>query len=277
MRLLRRFLRNRAATAGALVILIYTVVALAAPWLAPHDPNQNVLRLRLDPPSAEHLLGNDELGRDILSRLIWGARRSQSIAVGAVVIGIAIGVPLGLAAGYNGGRTDSLVSGVVDVLMAFPGMLLALGIVALFGFGTLKLTIAVGLYSVPNFARLVRASALAHRNMEYIQAARAIGQSEWWIMLRHLLPNISGPIIVEATLRLATVVLTAATLSFLGLGVQPPDPEWGSMIASARTYLRVAPHATLFPGLALMLMVLAYNLAGDGLRDILDPTMKDAA
>ena len=257
------------------MILIYVAVALLAPWIAPHDPTENNLVKRLQGPSAEHPLGNDELGRDILSRLIWGARTSLSIAVGAVGLALVIGVPLGVVAGYYGGRIDSLLTGVIDILMAFPGILLALGIVAIFGFGLVNLTLAVGIYSVPIFARLARASAFALRNMEYVEAARAIGEPQWRIMFRHLFPNLTGPLVVEATLRLATVVLTSSTLSFLGLGVQPPHPEWGAMIATSRQYMRVAPHATVIPGLALMLVVLAFNLAGDGLRDALDPTMRN--
>ncbi|HEX6990145.1 MAG TPA: ABC transporter permease [Bacillota bacterium] len=273
MKFLRRFARNRAAVIGAVVIVLYVAVALAAPWIAPYDPTENDLMMRLKGPSAEHPLGNDELGRDILSRLIWGARTSLGIAVGAVGLALVIGVPLGVVAGYSGGRVDSLLSGLIDVLMSFPGILLALGIVAVFGFGLVNLTLAVGIYSIPLFARLARASAFSLRNMEYVEAARAIGEPRWRIMFRHLFPNLTGPLIVEATLRLATVVLTSSTLSFLGLGVQPPQPEWGAMIATSRQYLRVAPHATVIPGLALMLVVLAFNLAGDGLRDALDPTM----
>lgn len=277
MKLFRRFLRNRGAVVGSVLVIAYIGLALLAPVLAPHDPVKNNLIRRLEPPSVEYVLGNDELGRDIFSRLVWGARTSLAIGVGAVSLAIVVGIPVGLIAGYYGGRIDSLVSGAIDVLMAFPGILLALGVVAIFGFGTGKLILALGIYSVPTFARLVRASAITLRGMEYIQAARALGQTEWRIMLRHLMPNLLGPVIVEATLRLATVVLTASTLSFLGLGVQPPDPEWGSMIASSRKYLRTSPHATVIPGIALMLVVLAFNLAGDGLRDALDPRSKDAA
>lgn len=275
MRLLRRFLRNRSAAAGAFFVIAFAIIAIAAPWLAPYDPNQNDLLMRLRPPSAEHWLGNDELGRDILSRVIWGARISMVIAAGAVGLALLVAIPMGLAAGYFGRGTDSIVSGVIDVLMAFPGILLALAVVATFGIGVEKLILAVGLYSVPTFARLIRAATLAHRNQEYVQAALAIGQRTSLVIFRHILPNIVGPIIVEATLRMGTVVLTAATLSFLGLGVQAPISEWGAMIASSSTYLRVAPHATLFPGLALMLLVMGCSLVGDGLRDVLDPTNRN--
>jgi peptide/nickel transport system permease protein len=269
--LLPRLLRNRAALAGLAVIAAYAALAVGAPWLAAYDPSQNDLALRLHPPSLRHLLGNDELGRDILSRLVWGARTSLAISVGAVAFAAAVGVPLGLAAGYYGGRLDALISGTVEVLMAFPGILLALAVVAIFGFGVFRLILAIGVYSVPTMAWLARGSTLDVAHMEYVEASRAMGGRNRRIMLRHVLPNILTPIIVQGTLRLATAVLTAATLSFLGLGVQPPEPEWGAMIASSVAYIRVAPHATVIPGIALMLVVLGFNVAGDGLSESLDP------
>ncbi|HEV2283061.1 MAG TPA: ABC transporter permease [bacterium] len=268
---LHRLLRNRAALAGLVVIGVYVALAVAAPWLAAYDPSQNDLALRLRPPSLHHLLGNDELGRDIASRLLWGARTSLAISVGAVAFAAAVGVPLGLAAGYYGGRLDALISGTVEVLMAFPGILLALAVVAIFGFGVFRLILAIGVYSVPTMAWLARGSTLDVAHMEYVDASRAMGGRNRRIMLRHILPNILTPIIVQGTLRLATAVLTAATLSFLGLGVQPPEPEWGAMIASSVAYIRVAPHATVIPGIALMLVVLGFNVAGDGLSESLDP------
>ncbi len=270
----RRFLRNRAAIAGMLVVGAYVVLAVLAPGLAPHDPSQNDLSLRLHPPSVEHVLGNDELGRDIFSRLLWGARTSLLISTGAVGFALAVGVPLGVVAGYYGGSADTLISGMVEVLMAFPGILLALAAVAIFGFGVLKITFAIGFSSVPTMAWLARGSALSVVHTGYVEASRALGQSNDRIMGRHILPNIMSPIIVQGTLRLATAILTAATLSFLGLGVQPPAPEWGAMIASSAGYIRLAPHATVIPGVALLLVVLGFNLAGDGLRDSLDPAMK---
>jgi len=253
---------------------VYVVLAVAAPWLAPYDPGQNDLSLRLGPPTWQHWLGNDELGRDILSRLLWGAQTSLLISIGAVAFAVVVGVPLGLAAGYFHGRVDALITGMVEVMMAFPGILLALAVVAIFGFGVLKLVLAIGIYSVPTLAWLARGSAMSVATMEYVEASRAMGQRHAGILRRHVLPNILSPIIVQGTLRLATAVLTAATLSFLGLGVQPPTPEWGAMIASSVGYIRVAPHATVIPGVALMLVVLAFNVAGDGLRDSLDPTMR---
>jgi len=191
-----------------------------------------------------------------------------------VGLAIAVGVPLGIAAGFYGGWADTLISGMVEVLMAFPGILLALAVVAVFGFGTLKITLAIGINSVPTMAWLARGSTLTVVNMGYVEASRALGQANGRIMAQHVLPNIMSPIIVQGTLRLATAVLTAATLSFLGLGVQPPAPEWGAMIASSVAYIRLTPHATAIPGIALMLVVLGFNLAGDGLRDSLDPMMK---
>lgn len=257
-----------------LVIASYAILAAVAPWIAPHDPSQNDLSLRLAGPSPRHMLGNDELGRDIASRLLWGARTSLLISIGAVGLAIVIGVPLGVAAGYYGSWGDTLISGMVEVLMAFPGILLALAVVAIFGFGVAKITLAIGINSVPTMAWLARGSTLGTVNTGYVEASRALGQSNGRIMVRHILPNIISPIVVQGTLRLATAVLTAATLSFLGLGVQPPSPEWGAMIASSVGYIRLAPHATVIPGLALMLVVLGFNLAGDGLRDSLDPTMR---
>jgi peptide/nickel transport system permease protein len=271
----RRILRNRSAAVGICLVAFFAIVAATAPWLAPHDPNHNDLLLRLAAPSAQFPLGNDELGRDILSRIIWGARTSMYIALGAVGLALIVSIPLGLAAGYFGRWVDWIISGIIDVLMAFPGLLLALAIVATFGIGTEKLILAVGLYSVPTFARLVRATTIANRNQEYVQAAIALGQRDVAIMFNHVLPNITGPLIVEGTLRAATVVLTASTLSFLGLGVPEPYTEWGAMIASSSDYMRVAPHATIFPGVALMLLILGFSLAGDGMRDVLDPTRQN--
>jgi len=208
-----------------------------------------------------------ELGRDLLSRLLWGARISMLIGLIAVGIGVALGVPLGALSGYYGGRFDLLVQRLVDIMLAFPGILLAIAIVAVLGVGLENVMIAVGIASVPIYVRLVRGSILTLKEQEYVLAARALGASDGRIIFRHLLPNCLGPILVQSTLQIATAILWAAGLGFLGLGAQPPTPEWGTMLSKGRVFIRVAPHLTLFPGLAIFLLVLGFNLLGDGLRD----------
>ncbi len=273
-RALRRLGRHRLALLGLLIVGIFTVCAILAPWLAPYDPTDASLRERRQPPSWEHPLGTDELGRDLLSRLLWGARISMLIGLIAVGIGVALGVPLGALSGYYGGRFDLLVQRLVDIMLAFPGILLAIAIVAVLGVGLENVMIAVGIASVPIYVRLVRGSILTLKEQEYVLAARALGASDGRIIFRHLLPNCLGPILVQSTLQIATAILWAAGLGFLGLGAQPPTPEWGTMLSKGRVFIRVAPHLTLFPGLAIFLLVLGFNLLGDGLRDALDPRMR---
>ena len=270
----RRLRRNRAAVAGAGIVVVFVLLAVLAPALVPFNPIQGDLNDRLQPPSASHWLGTDELGRDIFSRILFGARISLQIQIVAVLLALVIGVTLGSVGGYLGGHVDNVIMRAMDVLLAFPGIFLALGIIAALGPGLLNLMLAAGISSVPQFARIVRASVLSLKEREFVEAARALGGGSNRIMFRHLLPNCLAPIIVQSTLRMATVLLTASGLSFLGLGVQPPTPEWGAMLSNARSYLIVAPHVATIPGVAIMIVVVGFNLFGDGLRDTLDPRLR---
>ena len=270
----RRLRRNRAAVAGAGIVIVFVALAVLAPVLVPFDPIQGNLDDRLQPSSATHWLGTDELGRDLLSRILFGARVSLQIQIVAVVLALIIGVVLGSVGGYLGGSVDHVIMRAMDVLLAFPGIFLALGIIAALGPGLLNLLLAAGVSSVPQFARIVRASVLSLKEREFVEAALALGSGSGRVMFRHLLPNCLAPIIVQSTLRMATVLLTASGLSFLGLGVQPPTPEWGAMLSNARSYLIVAPHVATIPGLAIMVVVVGFNLFGDGLRDTLDPRLR---
>ncbi len=272
----RRLLRHRSATAGLAVIGLLVVLAIAAPLLAPHAPDKQNLPNRLAKPgSATHPLGTDELGRDILSRLLHGARISLAIGVVVVLVAVGVGVPAGALAGYNA-RYDGVIMRLTDLMLAFPGILLALVVVAILGPGLRNTMLAVGIFSVPVFVRITRASILSVRELEYVHAARAAGNSDRRILFRHMLPNCLAPLLVQATFRVATSILTAASLSFIGLGAQPPSPEWGAMLATGRVNLYIAPHVTLYPGLAIFVTVLAFNLLGDGLRDLLDPRLRTA-
>jgi len=269
-----QFVRNRAAVVGMVVISVFMLTALLAQYIAPYDPAVIDLANRLKSPSTLHWLGTDELGRDMFSRIIIGARITLVITMGAVGLALLIGTFMGLVAGYYGGYVDTLVSRLIDILMAMPGFLLAIAIIAALGVGTTNVIIAVGIYSIPTFARIARASTLSVRATDYILAARALGAGHRRIMLRHVAPNIVSPIVVQATLRLATAILGAASLSFLGLGPQPPTPEWGGMLSTGRNYITSAPLLVMFPGLAILLVALSFNLMGDGLRDALDPRLK---
>jgi peptide/nickel transport system permease protein len=270
----RRLRRNRAAIVGAVVVALFVFVALLAPVLVPFNPIQGDLKDRLQSPSLTHWLGTDELGRDIFSRILFGARISLQIQIVAVLLALVIGVLFGSVGGYLGGHVDNIIMRAMDVLLAFPSIFLALAIIAALGTGLFNLMLAAGIASVPQFARIVRASVLSLKEREFVEAARALGGGSNRIMFRHLLPNCLAPIIVQSTLRMATVLLTASGLSFLGLGVQPPTPEWGAMLSNARSYLIVAPHVATIPGLAIMVVVVGFNLFGDGLRDTLDPRLR---
>jgi peptide/nickel transport system permease protein len=257
-----------------LLISILLVVALFAPVLAPHDPLDQSFPRQLQPPSAGIWLGTDEFGRDILSRIIFGARIALGIGALAVGIAVALGVPLGLVAGYFGGRLDTAIMRTMDVVLAFPYLLLALIVVTLLGFGLVNVMVAVGLVYVPQYSRIVRSVTLSVRERLFVEAARAIGGSNLRIICRHVLPNCLAPIIVQTTLSLGWAIVNAAGLSFLGLGAQPPTPEWGAMLSSGREYMRNAPWITTFPGLAILFTALGFNLLGDGLRDAFDPRLK---
>ena len=267
----RRFRRHQGAQVGLVVVLLFAGAALAAPAVAPYSATSGELAARLSPPSAQHWLGTDQLGRDLLSRIIHGGRVSLLIGFIAVGVAGALGIPFGAVAGYRGGWAGHALMAVVDVLLSFPAILVAIIVVALFGPGIRNAMLAIGLAQMPIYARLMRAEMVRLRAEVFVEAARATGLPELRIVVRHLLPNAAGPLIVQSTLNLAGAILSAAYLGFLGLGAQPPIPEWGAMLADGRTYLRTAPHVAIYPGLAVMLVVLAFNLLGDGLRDALDP------
>jgi ABC-type dipeptide/oligopeptide/nickel transport system permease subunit len=268
-----RFCRNRAAVAGLVVLGAFVLLAVVAPLATAYDPEQTRLDEALREPSAQHLLGTDQQGRDVLARLAYGGRFSLWIGFAAVGIGLLIGVPLGAVSGFYAGWVDLVIQRVIDVLLSFPGFLLALTLVAVLGVGLENVVVAVGLGVVPAFVRLVRASTLAIRHQPYVDAARSYGASGPLIIWRHVLPNALSPVVVQATLGLGSTLLTAAGLGFLGLGVQAPTPEWGSMLGEGRQYLFNSPYLATLPGIAIFLTVLGFNLAGDGLRDALDPSV----
>jgi peptide/nickel transport system permease protein len=270
----RRLLRHRLAVAGMLIVGGLILVALLAPLLAPHDPITQNLNNAFQPSSREHPLGTDEFGRDILSRIIFGTRVSLLVGVVSVGIGLAAGALAGLLSGYVGGVVDVSISGVMDVLLAVPGVLLAIAIVATLGPGLFNVMVATGISSVPVFARLARGSVLTVKETEFIEAVRALGGTTGRVLFRHILPNIAAPLFVMASLYMASAILTAAGLSFLGLGAQPPTPEWGAMLSRGREYLRSAPHIATYPGIAIFIAVMGFNFLGDGLRDALDPRLK---
>jgi ABC-type dipeptide/oligopeptide/nickel transport system permease subunit len=257
------------------VLLLFILAALAAPLLTAYDPNQNQLLEALQDPSPKHPLGTDHLGRDALARVLYGGRLSLMIGFLAVLIGLIAGVPLGAISGYYGGWIDLVIQRFVDVLLSFPNFLLALSLVAALGPGLTNVIVAVGISAVPSFVRLVRASALSIRESSYVEAARCIGVDDSTIIRRHILPNALAPVIVQATLFLGSAILVAAGLGFLGLGVQPPTAEWGSMLGEGRQYIFSNPNSATFPGLAIFLSVVAFNLMGDGLRDALDPRLRE--
>lgn len=259
---------------GLAVLLILAIVSIAAPLLTPYDPVHQQLSSSLENPTLAHPLGTDYLGRDILARILYGGRYSLTIGFLAVAIGVVVGVPLGAASGYFGGWFDLITQRVMDILLSFPGFLLALSLVAVLGVGLENVVISVGVSAIPLFVRLVRASALSIRELTYIEAARAVGASRVSIIFRHVLPNALAPVIVQATLSLGSAILVAAGLGFLGLGVQPPTPEWGSMLGEGRNYIFSNPNMATFPGIAIFIAVLSFNLVGDGLRDALDPRLR---
>jgi peptide/nickel transport system permease protein len=268
---LRRFRRNRVALAGLIVLVLLVLIALFAPLLALHDPTILYSNHKLEAPNSIFFFGTDNLGRDLYSRMLYGARLSLPTGLVAVFIALLIGVPIGIAAGYFGRSVDMILMRFCDVILAFPSILFAIWLVSIFGSSLRNVMIAVGLFSVPGFARLVRSTVLSTKEMDFIVAERAIGAPTGRILLRHLLPNVVQPVIILGSLRVASAILAAAGLSFLGLGAQPPTPEWGAMLSEGRSYLTIAWWVTFFPGLAIMITVLATNMVGDGLRDALDP------
>lgn len=269
-----RLWRNKLAVFGLIIIAILVLTALFAPFIAPYDYALQNLAEAFEPPSWKHPLGTDEFGRDILSRIIYGSQVSLQVGICAVSLAMFSGGLLGAIAGYYGGRIDEIIMRFMDILLSIPQILLAIAIAAALGPGLLNLTIAVAIASLPTFARVVRGAVLSIAGQEFIEAAHCMGASDAWILMRHILPNCSAPIIVQATLRVAQAILAAASLSFLGLGIQPPFPEWGGMLASARGFLRDYAYMSIFPGLAIMITIMALNFLGDGLRDAMDPKLK---
>jgi peptide/nickel transport system permease protein len=268
---LRALLARRTAMFGAAVLAAVALLALFAPWIAPYDPLATSWSAVRKAPSAAHWFGTDEVGRDLLSRTIWGARASLSAGVIAVSIAVALGVPIGMLAGYVGGWVDAVIGRITDAMLAVPFLILAIALAAFLGPSLGNAMIAIGITATPIFVRLSRGQVLAARAEDWVEAARAVGNPPARILLRHILPNILPPVMVQATLAIAAAIIAEASLSFLGLGQQPPAPSWGSMLNTAQRFLTQAPWMAIFPGLAIFLTVLAFNLFGDGLRDALDP------
>jgi peptide/nickel transport system permease protein len=265
--------RHRLAAVGGAIVILFLLMALLAPWLAPRDPSKIAMGSALVPPGREYLLGADHLGRDLLSRIIFGARISLSISCTAVVLSMSVGVLLGLLAGWSR-RLDMPIMRLMDVLLCFPGIITALAIIAVLGVGTLNIVIAIAIAQVPQFARVARSLTLAVKGNAYVEAAISVGAKSQRIMGRHILPNIFAPLLVQLTLLIPAGIMTIASLSFLGLGVKPPTAEWGSMLQGSLQWARLAPHVMIFPGMALMLVVFAFNTLGDGLRAALDPRLR---
>jgi peptide/nickel transport system permease protein len=270
-RALRRLVRRRGAMVGLAVVVFFVALAIFASWIAPYDPLATSWSAVRKAPTAAHWFGTDEIGRDVLSRVVWGARASLLAGLVSVGISLAIGVPVGLLAGYVGGWVDMLISRITDAMLACPFLVLAIALAAFLGPSLTNAMIAIGIAATPAFVRLSRAQVLAVKVEDYIEAARAVGNSDWRIALRHVFPNIVAPVIVQATLAIAAAVIAEASLSFLGLGQQPPAPSWGSMLNTAKNYVENAPWMAVWPGASIFLLVLSFNLLGDGLRDALDP------
>ena len=268
---LRLLLRHRLAMFGAVLVAIEVGLAVLAPWIVPHEPNRMDYKAVLSGPTAEHPFGTDELGRDLLSRTLYGARLSLRVGLVAVLVAVAIGVPIGLVAGYLGGIFDEAVMRVVDAVMALPALVLALTIAAVLGPGIWNATVAIAVVAAPTYTRLVRGQVLSVKENDYVLAAQSIGAPTWVILMRHVLPNAFSPVIVQASLGVGFAIILEASLSFIGLGAQPPTPSWGSMVQVGFQYLEIAPWFVLVPATAIFLAVLGFNMLGDGLRDTLDP------
>lgn len=272
----RRFKKNKSAMVGLVVLLLFALIAIFANLIVPYEKaiEQNGA-IRLQGPSSEHWFGTDAFGRDTFARILHGSRVSLSIGFAAVGISLIVGGLLGAAAGYYGGAIDNIIMRIMDVFMCIPGILLALAIVAALGTGMRNLLIAIAISSVPSFVRLIRSVILTVVENDYIEAARSYGAKDFRIIVRYILPNAMGPIIIQATMGIAGTILSAAGLSYMGMGIQPPAPEWGAMLSEARDYMRTTPHLLYFPGFAILISALCFNLVGDGLRDALDPKLKD--
>jgi peptide/nickel transport system permease protein len=270
----RRLLRHRVAMVGLVVVIAFIAIALLAPLIAPYDPARTNWAAIRRPPSAMFWFGTDENGRDILSRVIWGARASLLAGVVSVAIALAAGVPIGLAAGFLGGRVDALISRFTDAMLACPFLILAIALAAFLGPALENAMIAIGISATPIFIRLARGATMAAKVEDYVEAARGLGNPRWRVAVRHILPNIVPPLLVQATLAIASAIIAEASLSFLGLGQQPPAPSWGSMLNTAQRFMEQAPWMAIFPGLSIFVVVLAFNLVGDGLRDALDPRQR---
>ena len=267
----RRFLRRPAAVGSLVVVVLVVFAALFARWVAPYSPSETDFDAILAAPSREHLLGTDDLGRDTFSRIVWGARASILAGFFATVLAMIIAVPIGLAAGYYRGKLDTVIARVTDVLLAFPFLILAVGLAAILGPSLLNATLALGIAAVPPLVRIARGETLALREEDYVRAAVANGAGDVTIVGRHILPNMTSTLLVQATLTIPAAIIGEAVLSFLGLGVQPPTPSWGVMLNAAQPYLSLAPSLAVYPGLAIVITALAFNLLGDGLRDVFDP------
>lgn len=274
MDIFKRFKRNKMAVFGLIVIIFLCVCAIVPQWIAPYGIDEQNLAEQFLSPSGQHLFGTDNFGRDIFSRVVYGSRVSLVIGLISVSISCVLGVAFGCVAGYYGNKVDNLIMRFIDIMLAIPNMLLAMSIVAALGTGTRNLILAIGIGAVPGYARIVRGSILSVKEQEFIEAAHSIGASDFRIITRHIIPNCLAPIIVQATMSIATAILSTASLSFIGLGIEPPTPEWGSMLAAGRNFLRDHWFVVTFPGVAIMLTVFAFNLFGDGLRDALDPKLK---
>jgi peptide/nickel transport system permease protein len=270
----RRLRRRKGAMVGLTIILVVIAAAVFAPWIAPYDPIQQSWSAVRKAPTAAHWFGTDEVGRDILTRIVYGARASLLAGVVSVAIAIGVGVPVGLLAGYVGGLVDSIISRLTDAMLACPFLILAIALAAFLGPSLFNAMIAIGVTATPIFVRLTRGQVLATKAEDYVEAARAVGNPHWRIAVRHVLPNVLPQLLVQATLTIAAAIIAEASLSFLGLGQQPPAPSWGSMLNTAQRFLANAPWMAIFPGIAIFVTVLSFNLLGDGLRDALDPKSK---
>lgn len=272
---LRRLKKNKMAMGGLIILLMMLIIAIFSPWLAPYPYTEPDMFNTFATPSLQHPFGTDELGRDILSRLMIGSRYSLKIGLISTAVSSLIGIALGAVCGYYGGRVDSIIMRIMDVFQALPALIMAIAICAVLGSGLNNSIIAISVSSIPGFVRMARACVLNIRRMEYLEAATAINCTTPQIIIKHILPNALAPLIVEMTMAVARNILSASNLSFIGLGVQPPDPEWGAMLTAGRNYIRNYPHMVLFPGVTIMLSILSLNMLGDGLRDALDPKLKD--